>query len=108
MTGSATDPLDWQQHVRNKPRRQEMADRFKDPNDDFRLAIVRDMWLTGFDCPSLHTRGRHPGRCSPPPGCRDVWGMIAAGTTRVKQSRRSRMQADFLLDFSANFIVGRR
>ena len=55
MTGSATDPLDWQQHVRNKPRRQEMADRFKDPNDDFRVAIVRDMWLTGFDCPSLHT-----------------------------------------------------
>jgi type I restriction enzyme R subunit len=55
MTGSATDPLDWQQHVRNKPRRQELADRFKDPNDQFRIAIVRDMWLTGFDCPALHT-----------------------------------------------------
>ena len=55
MTGSATDPLDWQQHVRNKPRRQEMAERFKDPSDEFRVAIVRDMWPTGFDCPSLHT-----------------------------------------------------
>ena len=55
MTGSASDPLDWQQHVRNKPRRQDLADRFKDPDDEFRIAIVRDMWLTGFDCPSLHT-----------------------------------------------------
>jgi len=55
MTGSATDPLDWQQHVRNKPRRQELADRFKNPDDEFQVAIVRDMWLTGFDCPSLHT-----------------------------------------------------
>lgn len=55
MTGSASDPLDWQGHVRNKPRREELAKRFKDPNDPFRIVIVRDMWLTGFDAPCLHT-----------------------------------------------------
>ncbi|MHA1347953.1 MAG: type I restriction endonuclease subunit R, partial [Candidatus Heimdallarchaeaceae archaeon] len=47
MTGAASDPLDWQQHVRNKSRRQGLATSFKDPNDDFKIAIVRDMWLTG-------------------------------------------------------------
>lgn len=55
MTGSASDPLDWQAHIRNKPRREVMANRFRDPKDPFRLVIVRDMWLTGFDAPSLHT-----------------------------------------------------
>ncbi len=55
MTGSATDPLDWQGHIRNKARRQGLAGRFKDPNDPFRIVIVRDMWLTGFDAPCLHT-----------------------------------------------------
>ncbi len=55
MTGSAADPHDWQQHIRNKTRREELARRFKDPADPFRMAIVRDMWLTGFDVPSLHT-----------------------------------------------------
>lgn len=55
MTGSASDPLDWQQHVRNKQRRQDLAIRFKDANDEFKLVVVRDMWLTGFDCPALHT-----------------------------------------------------
>ncbi len=55
MTGAASDPLDWQQHVRNKPRREALALRFRDHTDDFRVAIVRDMWLTGFDCPALHT-----------------------------------------------------
>ncbi len=55
MTGSASDPLDWQEHIRNKPRREALANRFRDPNDPFRIVIVRDMWLTGFDCPSLHT-----------------------------------------------------
>ena len=55
MTGSASDPLDWQPHIRNKARREALATRFRDPNDPFRIAIVRDMWLTGFDCPSLHT-----------------------------------------------------
>jgi len=55
MTGSASDPLDWQDHIRNKPRREALAKRFKDPNDPFKMAIVRDMWLAGFDAPSLHT-----------------------------------------------------
>lgn len=55
MTGSATDPLDWQPHIRNKPRREALAKRFRDANDPLRLVLVRDMWLTGFDCPSLHT-----------------------------------------------------
>ncbi len=55
MTGSASDPPDWQAHIRNKPRREALANRFRDPNDPFKLVIVRDMWLTGFDAPSLHT-----------------------------------------------------
>ena len=55
MTGSASDPLDWQQHIRNKQRREILAKRFRDPNDPFQVVIVRDMWLTGFDAPSLHT-----------------------------------------------------
>jgi type I restriction enzyme, R subunit len=55
MTGSASDPLPWQPHVRNKVRREALARRFRDPNDRFRIVIVRDMWLTGFDAPSLST-----------------------------------------------------
>lgn len=55
MTGSASDPLDWQPHIRNKPRREALANRFRDPGDPFKLVIVRDMWLTGFDAPSLST-----------------------------------------------------
>jgi type I restriction enzyme R subunit len=55
MTGSASDPADWQQHIRNTQRRKELALKFKDPKEPFKLVIVRDMWLTGFDAPSLHT-----------------------------------------------------
>lgn len=55
MTGSASDPVDWQSHIRNKPRREELAKRFKDPKEPFKVVIVRDMWLTGFDAPCLHT-----------------------------------------------------
>ena len=55
MTGSASDPLDWQPHIRNKPRREALANRFRNAEDPFRIVIVRDMWLTGFDAPSLHT-----------------------------------------------------
>ena len=55
MTGSATDPLEWQPHIRNKPRREVLATRFRNPKDPFQIVIVRDMWLTGFDAPSLHT-----------------------------------------------------
>ena len=55
MTGSASEPPEWQMHIRNKARREELAKRFRDPADPFKIAIVRDMWLTGFDAPSLHT-----------------------------------------------------
>jgi type I restriction enzyme R subunit len=55
MTGSAADGPEWQQHIRNKPRREALAKRFKDPDDPFKIVIVRDMWLTGFDAPSLAT-----------------------------------------------------
>ena len=55
MTGAASDPLDWQPHIRNKPRREALAKRFRDPADPLRVVLVRDMWLTGFDAPSLHT-----------------------------------------------------
>lgn len=55
MTGSASDPLEWQDHIRNKSRREELAKRFRNPADPFQIVIVRDMWLTGFDAPSLHT-----------------------------------------------------
>jgi type I restriction enzyme R subunit len=55
MTGSASDAVDWQAHIRNKARREELAKRFKNPDDPFKVVIVRDMWLTGFDAPCLHT-----------------------------------------------------
>jgi type I restriction enzyme, R subunit len=55
MTGSATDPVDWQQHIRNGKRRKELANIFKETKGSFRMVIVRDMWLTGFDVPSLNT-----------------------------------------------------
>lgn len=55
MTGSASDPADWQSHIGNKARRDLIAKRAKDPDDPLKLVIVRDMWLTGFDAPSMHT-----------------------------------------------------
>ena len=55
MTGSASDPLEWQPHIRNKARREALAQRFRDPADPLKVVLVRDMWLTGFDAPSLHT-----------------------------------------------------
>ncbi|MGH6926882.1 MAG: type I restriction enzyme subunit R domain-containing protein, partial [Dongiaceae bacterium] len=88
MTGSASDPADWQQHIRNKPRREALANRFRDATDPLKIVLVRDMWLTGFDAPSLHTmyvdkpmrghggdagdRAREPGvqRQAWRPGCR--------------------------------------
>ncbi len=55
MTGSASDPLDWQTHIGSKARRDLLAKRARDANDPLKLVIVRDMWLTGFDAPSMHT-----------------------------------------------------
>lgn len=55
MTGSASDPQDWQPHIGTKSRRDLLAKRAKNPKDSLKLVIVRDMWLTGFDAPSMHT-----------------------------------------------------
>jgi type I restriction enzyme R subunit len=55
MTGSASDPTGWQQHIHTKRCREELAKRFKKADDPLKLVIVRDMWLTGFDAPCLHT-----------------------------------------------------
>ena len=55
MTGAASDPPEWQPHIRNKPKREALAKRFRDPGNPLRMVLVRDMWLTGFDAPSLHT-----------------------------------------------------
>ena len=55
MTGNASDDVAWQQHIRNKPRRKAIGERLKDNHDKLKLVIVRDMWLTGFDAPPLHT-----------------------------------------------------
>ena len=55
MTGSAADPEKIQKHIGGKQRRDLLAKRMKDNNDELKLVIVRDMWLTGFDVPSMHT-----------------------------------------------------
>jgi type I restriction enzyme R subunit len=55
MTGSPADPLDWQPHIRSKTQNEAIKKRFIDPEDPLKLVIVRDMWLTGFDNPCLHT-----------------------------------------------------
>jgi type I restriction enzyme R subunit len=55
MTGSAADGPEWQQHIRDKRRRESLAKRFKNVGNPFKIALVRDMWLTGFDAPCLHT-----------------------------------------------------
>jgi type I restriction enzyme R subunit len=55
MTGSTDDLPEWQPHIRNKEKRKELKDRFADPKSLPKIMIVRDMLLTGFDCPCLHT-----------------------------------------------------
>jgi len=55
MTGSSSDPLNFQPHIRNKANSKAIGERLKDPTDKLKIAIVRDMWLTGFDAPSMHT-----------------------------------------------------
>jgi type I restriction enzyme R subunit len=55
MTGSASDPKEWQKHIRNRDRRRRIGDNFKDSKHELKLLIVRDMFLTGFDAPTLHT-----------------------------------------------------
>ncbi|MCI2921271.1 type I restriction endonuclease subunit R [Staphylococcus hominis] len=55
MTGSSSDPASFQRHIGPKKRRNVLEKRMKDVNDELQLVIVRDMWLTGFDVPSMHT-----------------------------------------------------
>ncbi len=55
MTGHPSERADWRDHIRSKARRDKLAKRFKNPRDPMKIVIVRDMWLTGFDCPPLHT-----------------------------------------------------
>lgn len=55
MTGSSSDPQEWQPYIGNKRRREFLAKRMKDIHDPLQIVIVRDMWLTGFDVPSMHT-----------------------------------------------------
>ncbi|MBL9154733.1 MAG: type I restriction endonuclease subunit R [Verrucomicrobiales bacterium] len=55
MTGSAEDGPEWQKHIGSKKQRRELANQFKDAKNPFKIVIVRDMWLTGFDAPCLHT-----------------------------------------------------
>lgn len=55
MTGSASDPANFQKHIHTKDERELIAKRMKDPKNDLKFVIVRDMWLTGFDVPVLHT-----------------------------------------------------
>lgn len=55
MTGSSSDPAEWQPFIGTKATREILAKRIKDTNDELKLVIVRDMWLTGFDVPSMHT-----------------------------------------------------
>jgi len=55
VTGTSDDPEPLRSHVRTKAARKRLAERFKNPEDELRLVIVCDMWLTGFDCPPAHT-----------------------------------------------------
>lgn len=55
MTGSNNDPEEWKEIVGNKAHKEELARKFKDNDDPLKIAIVVDMWLTGFDVPSLAT-----------------------------------------------------
>ncbi|MCR5376975.1 MAG: type I restriction endonuclease subunit R [Lachnospiraceae bacterium] len=55
MTGSNNDPEEWKEIIGNKAHKEEMANRFKDNDSPLKIAIVVDMWLTGFDVPSLAT-----------------------------------------------------
>lgn len=55
MTGSAADPAEFQPHIHSKDERRDLKLRAKNPDDELEIVIVRDMWLTGFDAPSMHT-----------------------------------------------------
>ena len=90
MTGAASDPNEWQQHIGGKARRELLAKRAKDPDDALKLVIVRDMWLTGFNAPSMHTmyidkpmrgHGAHAGRSPASTGCSATSLRVSSSTT---------------------------
>ena len=84
MTGSASDPADWQPHIRNKSRREALANRFRDAADPLRMVLVRDMWLTGFDAQVHDVRRQADARPRADAGHR-------TGQPRVQgQARRAR------------------
>lgn len=56
MTGNiSSDPIEWNEHLRTQDATEALKKRFKNPNDPLKIVIVRDMWLTGFDAPCVHT-----------------------------------------------------
>ena len=55
MTGKASDPAEYRPHIRSKAKQEAIRNRAKDPGDELKIVIVRDMWLTGFDAPCMHT-----------------------------------------------------
>lgn len=55
MTGNSADNPNWQKYIGSKQSRDDLAKRMKDNNDELKIVIVRDMWLTGFDVPSMNT-----------------------------------------------------
>ena len=55
MTASASDPPELRAHHTSKPQKDQIGNRLRDPEDDLKIVLVRDMWLTGFDAPPLHT-----------------------------------------------------
>ena len=91
MSGSASDKLEWQQHIRSKGRREELAKNFKNPGKPFKIVIVRDMWLTGFDAPCLHTMYVD----KPMRGCRLICKAIAR-VNRVFKDKPGGLVVDYL------------
>jgi type I restriction enzyme, R subunit len=102
MTGSASDNADLQPHIRSKKGRDAIANRLRDPNDPLKLVIVRDMWLTGFDAPCLHTmyidkpmKGAQPDAGDRPcqSGLWDKAGGAGGGLPRHRPGLESRPDA---------------
>ena len=90
MTGQASDPLHWQQHIRPKRGREAIAQRFKKAADPLKLVIVRDMWLTGFDAPCMHTM-----YVDKPMGGHNLMQAIAR-VNRVFQNKPGGLVVDYL------------
>jgi type I restriction enzyme R subunit len=97
VTGTGDDPEPLRSHVRTKAARKRLAERFKNPEDDLRLVIVCDMWLTGFDCPPPHTMYLDKLRQTPAMSSRSTcgrsttaWGRTTAGSASARWSMSCR------------------